>query len=519
MCMVAGMLNITIYRWRSVRSAGPLSRQGVQKDMSFIRWYTRTALFLAIILCGMSACTTPKAPTTPYAQWVPPDEEKDRAKNDAVWHSLRNQEVDETRPLVLPELIDMAMRNNPDLRQAWETARAAQANVGVAQAPYMPTVTVSGNGAWQKSNANSENDVEYTSYGPKAAFTWLLLDMGGRSAGVEKAVQQLLSANYSFNQTLLDLLQSIRNSYYGLYSAQLNVDAAQSNVVDSLKTYDAAKVKTESGLGIELDVLQAETSWHSAQYTLASARQAVQQQRASLALALGVPADTAFEIAPPTGALPAKMDEENIRDVIDQALAERPDIAALRASVAASRASVRVARSAMLPSLAAGASTEKEWLDASGDTTLVRDDQETTMAYLALTWDIFSGFANLRAHEAAEAQYKAEEAQLALAELQASGDIWTKYYAYTTAISQLTFTEAGYTSAQASFDLAFASYNAGISSFLDLLSAQTQLSDARIQVITARADVYESFVNLAHATAALRSYGTEEYDEPALQEQ
>jgi len=485
--------------------------------MSGVRWYAQIGIFL-LLMCGISACNSPKAPTTPYAQWVPSQEEKDRAENDSVWASLRNQDVDLSQSLVLSELIDLAMRNNPDTRQAWALARAAQAGMGESKAQYLPKVTLSGTGSWQKSNANAEDDIEYTSYGPKVELTWLLLDLGGRGATVERSIQQMLAANYSFNQSLLDLLQSIRNSYYGLYSAQLNVKAAESNVVDSLRTYDAAKVKTQAGLGIELDVLQAETSYHSTQYDLAAAQQDVQNKRAELAVTLGVPADTAFEIAAPAGELPRKISEENVHDMMDHALRARPDIAASRASVAASRSAVTIARSAMLPSLTAGASTEQEWLSAASGTTLPRDDQYTTMGYLALTWDVFNGFANMRAKEAAEAQLIADEASLVSLELQASADIWTKFYGYTTAISQLTFTEAGFKAATASYDQAFTSYNSGISSFLDLLNAQTQLSDARIQLINSQANVYSSFVDLAHATASLQSYGTQDYDEPALKQ-
>ena len=41
----------------------------------------------------------------------------------------------EGRPYDLPALLDLALRENPDARFAWESARQAAASIGVARAP------------------------------------------------------------------------------------------------------------------------------------------------------------------------------------------------------------------------------------------------------------------------------------------------------------------------------------------------------------------------------------------------
>jgi hypothetical protein len=46
----------------------------------------------------------------------------------------------------LPELIDEALKRNPNTVQAWELANAAAADVKVARSAYYPTVTVGANG-------------------------------------------------------------------------------------------------------------------------------------------------------------------------------------------------------------------------------------------------------------------------------------------------------------------------------------------------------------------------------------
>ena len=47
-------------------------------------------------------------------------------------------------PLSLPELTELALRNNPKTRQAWAAARAAAAGVGIEQADDLPSEPGSG---------------------------------------------------------------------------------------------------------------------------------------------------------------------------------------------------------------------------------------------------------------------------------------------------------------------------------------------------------------------------------------
>jgi outer membrane protein len=50
----------------------------------------------------------------------------------------------EGQPYDLPALLDVALRENPDTRVAWESARQAAANFGASRAPFYPLVSASG---------------------------------------------------------------------------------------------------------------------------------------------------------------------------------------------------------------------------------------------------------------------------------------------------------------------------------------------------------------------------------------
>ncbi|MBU1784362.1 MAG: hypothetical protein KKG95_03350, partial [Candidatus Omnitrophica bacterium] len=77
--------------------------------------------FSRIILALSSAgCRTIKAPSEPYETWVPPAREKTSISPDTMWEAIRRREIDTSKPLVLFELVDIAIGNNPTTRQAWE---------------------------------------------------------------------------------------------------------------------------------------------------------------------------------------------------------------------------------------------------------------------------------------------------------------------------------------------------------------------------------------------------------------
>jgi len=104
---------------------------------------------------------------------------------------------------------------------------------------------------------------------------------------------------------------------------------------------------------------------------------------------------------------------------------------------------------------------------------------------------------------AAEANAAQARESLASAEISASADVWTKYYAFNTAVGKYKFATAFFETSQESYNLALESYNAGLKSILDLLQSQSSLSSARSQLISAKKDLFTTLADLAHATGTL----------------
>ncbi|MEI6149233.1 MAG: TolC family protein, partial [bacterium] len=449
---------------------------------------------MALVLTG---CTTPPTPTDSLTPWRPSAPGGQRFDS---WAAVRAALPSTTNALTLPDLADMALANNPATRQRWHQARASAAQVRQIQGIFMPEVTASASGQMQVLDANTNSlDSTFLKYGPGLQLNYLVINFGGgRRAAVEQALQTVYAADYAFNRSLQDVLFSVATTYYGTVSSRSVVDAAEASVKDAWTAVDAAKTRKSAGMGTELDVLQAQTGYDQARYALANAQGQARIAVGSLCLALGMPADTPLQIVMPPADLPPALAEQDMRRLIDEALQQRPDIAALRALLAAGKAAIRVAEAANWPSLYVNASINRDYYD----TYTGRELQENDWAYgagISLKWTLFNGFQTTSARQIATEQANAVAAQLKQVELAASGDVWTRYQTYRTALQKNEFSTAFLKSASSSHALALDSYKAGLSGILDLLSAETLLAQARSQQVASRQEVSAALTGLAYA--------------------
>ncbi|MFN2351614.1 MAG: TolC family protein [Kiritimatiellia bacterium] len=460
-------------------------------------------IFGALIIGTGSGCRSIKAPESYADMWQPAGDET--PVDDYASRSRQGQRLiaDFAEPLSLAQLLEIALMHHPALRQAWQQARSSEAVVHQAESDYYPQLNLSGRLAWQRSDDNNlQSELDTTSYGPRAELTWLLLDFGGRSARREQALQQLAAANYDFNRTFQNLVLSVQQAYYNLLGAQAAVESALADAQAAAKTLESARQRQKAGLGVELDVLQAQADYDQAAYMQASADGDLKVARGKLASAIGCPPDVTLQIAPPAVTAPPDLADEDVRAWLNEAMTRRPDLAALRAQVLAGDAAVRDARSARWPALNAGASAERYWNSFRG-ADLADNSPYTYIGYIGLSWDVFDGLLKLQKQRAAQADREVALYQLQKAELEAGAEVWEKYHGYLTAGRKLAYSESALANAEGAYDLASQAYASGLKNILDLLNAQKNLAQARDNLVQSRKEVWLALAELANVLGTL----------------
>lgn len=409
----------------------------------------------------------------------------------------------------LPSLIDEALRRNPSTSQAWETARAAEAQVGVAKSAYYPTITVSATGGPSHTTNPAypgTTTLDQWSGGPQMEIQYLLLDFGGRKAGVESARFSLLSKNFDFNSALQTIVLNVMTNYYNLDYTRANVENTEAALALAQSNLESTDIRSRAGLAPITDVYQAKQTVAQNQYNLENARGALSQAQVQLLTSVGMRGNSHINVAPPKDLPSVKILEQEVDKLVDVALRRRPDLASKYASWRSQLATANQAEANRWPVLTTGINLQRNYYDArvedvNGNPSFKGGgENDTASAMFTLSWNVFDGGNTLNTARAAKRQAEAARAQLMSAELGAISDVVINFISFKTASKSVEAAEALLTASQQSYDSTNISYKSGLKSVLDLLTAQNNLAQAKATLAQSRSNLYTAAANLANAT-------------------
>jgi outer membrane protein TolC len=410
--------------------------------------------------------------------------------------------VTAARELTLPEVVDLALQNSPLTKQSWAQARAAADVYGANRGSLLPTVTA-GLGVTQSSNLTTAaaSNQRRSQYGPTLGLGYTVLDFGGRSGSIDVARQTAIAADLAHNATVENTILDVEAAAFGYLSARSQRDAQKSAVDLAKAALDEANERHNVGLATIADVLQAQTAESQAELQLETLEGSLQITRGSLAVAMGVPANTAFEIPEVPGTDSVHFVAESVDSLIGLAVRNRPELATARAQSAAAASQIRVVRSAGLPALAftgTGASNGSNVPNFAG---------QTYSLNLGVQIPVFTGFSNQYQVRAASQEYQAALAQTAITKQQVIQQVFTAYYTLRTSTDRVRTSRILLASATQSETVARERYREGVGSIVDLLIAQSALATARAQEVDARWQWRTALAQLAHDVGVLNARG------------
>ena len=400
--------------------------------------------------------------------------------------------------LGLNDLIDLALRNNPDTRAAWSAARAAAADLGSQRGAYYPTIFAQESTSRVKGSAvGGQFTFHSTTTNPSVVLNYLLLDFGGRKSAVEEARQALIAADWTHNAAIQDAVLQVQQAYYQYLNARALEGAEQAAVKEAQASVDAAERRHDAGLSTVADVLQAKTALSQARLGLETVQGQIQVIRGVLATAVGIPANTPFEVDIPMHEVPLEQGAGQVDRLIEQAQARRPDLAAARALALKAQAHLDHARAQDRPTITTSVNGGRIYYAPD------YNYQDTYGLAFLLTVPIFNGLTYQYNVFKAEAETETSRARLDSLQQQAIFQVWSSYYNQKTATQRVQTTRDLLQSAQQSYEVVSARYKAGVGSILDLLSSESALAGARAQETQARTDWFLSMAQLAHDTGTL----------------
>ena len=396
-----------------------------------------------------------------------------------------------TRVLTLEEALRLARQNQPQLGQARAGVEAARARADEARAPLLPQL--SGYASYQRTTRNfaarpgslpsgsaqtgtsSWDTTDYWSFG--ATLSQLVWDFGQSTGRFDAAKENAAAQGQSELSTGLQVLLSVRTAFFAARAARDLVGVALETLENQEAHLRQVQGFVEVGTRPAIDLAQARTDRANAQVQLISAENGYRTARAQLNQAMGIEGPTDYEIA--DEALPAvRGEDEPLEALLAEALARRPDVAALEAQVRAQRATLGSVGAGYLPSL--GVSTGVTDTGPALGSTVWNWNAAAT-----LSWNLFQGGLTRAQVQEARANLDGLAAQLASLRQQVRLDLEQARLGVRAAKAVLAAAGEALLNARERLRLAEGRYQTGAGSILELGDAQVAVSSAGGQRVQA----------------------------------
>jgi len=472
--------------------------------LSIFKFICTYSSILTIVLIVSCSHGTPefdpykKASPAAGEEWVPSEKEREKSFELEELPTIPQELALESGSLTLSQLVDIALANNPTTQIAWEDARAAAAAWAESRGLYYPQVSGSAGYFYAKDGgSNAGGDAFEEQYGSVGlTLSYLLLDFGGREAEIDAARLALVNANWNQNQAIQNVLNQVAVSFYDYIGSKALVIADETNLEEAQTSLEAADLRLEAGVGTLPDVLQARATLAQVQLDLVEDRGNVEILKGQLATSVGWPSNTEFDVSDPADDLPLDALADNVNDLINVAMDNRPDLAAVQSSVREAEAELRQAKSAFFPEISATGQLFRFWVRPNGDSS------EYFTNYLLgvqLQVPIFQGFTLINSVRQASAQLESAKAALKLQEQIVIDQVWAAYYNFRTAVQSLEAATVLLESSIESYNASLERYQNGVGDIVELLNAQTTLAEARAEQVQTTTDIFTSYANLINA--------------------
>ena len=393
----------------------------------------------------------------------------------------------------LQQVIEIALKNNRDLRVSVLNVEASQQQYRITRAELFPTLNAVGTG----SVSRTPKDLSFfdqtisRTYNVGLQTSWEI-DFWGRIRSLkDQALAQYLSTAQARKAAEISLVSQVADQYLTMLSFDDLLRITEQTLKTAQDSYNLTKLQFENGTGSELDLRQAQTVVEQAQANMqAEARQRAQAENA-LVLLLGEPLPADLEPGLALG------DQNILTDIPaglpSDLLTRRPDIMEAEQNLLAANANIGAARAAFFPkiSLTSSAGTASPTLGG-----LFKPGSFAWTFAPTIDLPIFEGGSNIANLNLANVQKKIQIAQYEKSIQSAFREVADGLAARGTYDQQIAALERDVFAEQRALDLSELRYHNGVDSYLAVLAAQTALYAAQQSLINARVNRLTNLVNL-----------------------
>ncbi len=416
-------------------------------------------------------------------------------------HAEESIPLKEGDVLALPQCLEIALKNQPNLKAARSSVEANQARVTQSKADYLPQISLNSaydrvhtefSGRFMSSGGTTSN------YASGVNLTQLFYDFGRTSGKIEASRQNLTMSEYDALYVIQTVILNVEQAYYNLLKSRRLLSVAEETIRQREEHLKQAQAFYRVGTRAKIDVTKAEVDLANSHLDKIKAENALKVAKASLNNAMGIRTSVAYTVEDNLQFVPFR---EELTAVTGEALKSRPDILAFNAQYNSQKAVLESALGEYYPSLIGNAAYNLE-----GDE--YPKDKNWNLG-ATITFPIFSGFATKGKVAESRAQLQKIQAEKEVLEQNVCLEVEQAFWATKEAEELIQTTEKTVIQARENLALAEGRYKAGLGSAIEFMDAQILYTKANVDHIQA---LYDHKVAVAGLLKAVGRWKNENYN-------
>jgi len=382
--------------------------------------------------------------------------------------------------VTLEQAVQIAFRDNAQVKASRYQVEAAYANLTGQRAPINPTFTYGGlNNTVAPAPTLDLNDPSNYS------FLFTFETNGANQWRTSQASNQFRQAKADAQTAMLNVRQAVTAAYVGLQIANRELEDERAAYTDAQRIRDLTLKQFQAGAAPQTNSIRADIAATQELGNLLNQINAVKVARTSLNISLGRKPEEPIDSVESLEFVPIHPDVQQLQK---QAAANRPELRSAEFNRDALKANVGLEKSQYYPDLVVGT-----------DLRIVR--QGTFL--VGFTMPLFDFGSIHGAVKQAQKNVRAQEAQITLEQQQVRQDVESAYEALTVADGTVAAFQSGMLPQAEGLEKRIEQgYVLGGNTILDLLDAQSTLRAARIAYYGAIGNYRQALAQLERAVGA-----------------
>ncbi|CAN7797131.1 efflux transporter outer membrane subunit [Paraburkholderia hospita] len=396
----------------------------------------------------------------------------------------------------LQKLVEIALRNNRDLRVAVFNVDADRERYRITRAASLPAIDAAAGANVQRTPKDLAVSGRTVSrdYSVGLNTSWEI-DLWGRIRSLSgAALAQYLATAQARKSIQIALVAQVADEYLTLLAYDDLLNVTKNTLSTAQESYRLTKLQFDTGVGSELDLKEAQSVVDHARANLEAQARARAQAENALVLLIGEP-------LPDDLPLGLSLDAQDLLTEVpaglpSDLLSRRPDIMEAEEQLIAANANIGAARAAFFPriSLTGAFGTASPSL---GDLFKAGSAAWSFAPQVALP--VFEGGANTANLNRANVLKQIQIANYEKTLQTAFREVADGLAARGTYDNEIAALRSNQDAQQRRFDLAYARYRNGADSYLSVLTAQNDLDSSERQLVATRLARWTSIVDLYRA--------------------